>query len=167
MRSFGESGTKVSGEIVSTNQSSITIQGTYPLCMEICLLSIRTNKVAINSRFVNAIKFPLELEKVRLSERPRLRHRQPVQLVANLHQTFVLFLEPFSNLSFPIRLVSQMSVGPEVRVVRTAPEQSRSTANIAPAIPSTHPDLEAVCHQRQQIDRPSNFPESSPAAFAS
>lgn len=82
------------------------VQGTYPLCMEVCLLSIRANKVAINSRLVNAIKFPLELEKVRLAERPRLRHGQPVQLVPNFNQTFVLLLESFSDLSFPIRLVS-------------------------------------------------------------
>lgn len=83
----------------------------YPLCMEVCLLSIGADKVAINARLVNAIKFPLELEKVCLTKRPRLRHGQPVQLIANLNQTFVLLLESFGDLSFPIRLVSQMSVG--------------------------------------------------------
>jgi len=59
-----------------------------------------------------------------------------------------------------------MSVGSEVRVVRTAPEQSQSTANIAPTILSMNPGPEVVRHQRRRSDRLSNFPEFSPVAFA-
>lgn len=70
--------------------------------MEVCLLPIGANKVAINPRFVNAIKLSLEFKKVCLAKRPRLCHGQPVQLVANFNQPLVLLLEMFSDLSFPV-----------------------------------------------------------------
>ena len=80
---------------------------TNPLCVEICWLSIHANKVAINSRLVNAIKLPLVFEEIRLTKRPRLRHRQPIQLVSNLNQSLVRLVEPFVNLPFAV----QWSVG--------------------------------------------------------
>lgn len=69
--------------------------------MEVCWLSISSNKVAINPCLVNTVKFPLVFKKVRFTKRPGLRHRQPIQLIANLHQPFVRLLEPFVNPSFP------------------------------------------------------------------
>lgn len=70
--------------------------------MEVCLLSIRADKVAINPRLVNTIKLSLKFKKVCLAKRPRLCHRQPVQLIANFNQPFVLLLEMFIDLSFPV-----------------------------------------------------------------
>lgn len=53
--------------------------------MEVCWLSISSNKVAINPCLVNTVKLPLVLKKVSFTKGPGLRHRQPIQLIANLH----------------------------------------------------------------------------------
>lgn len=60
---------------MKSEEKKESTEKTNPLCVEVCWLSIHANKVAVNSRLVNAIKFPLVFEEIRLTKRPRLRHR--------------------------------------------------------------------------------------------
>ena len=69
MHSSGGSGTEVSIEHMSTKSTQKkTINGTYPLCMQVCRLCVGTNKVAVNSRLINAIKLPLVFEEIGLTQ---------------------------------------------------------------------------------------------------
>lgn len=68
MHSSGGSGTEVSIEHEHKINPKKTINGTYPLCMQVCRLCVGTNKVAVNSRLINAIKLPLVFEEIGLTQ---------------------------------------------------------------------------------------------------
>lgn len=67
--------------------------------MNVCCVALRIYEVTVHPRLVNPVELALVAKQVRLTKRPCLCHSQTVQLVANLDQFVVLFLEPFVDLS--------------------------------------------------------------------
>lgn len=69
--------------------------------MDIRHVPLIVDEIPIDPRFIDAVKFPLVAEKIRLAERPRLCDGKPIELVFDIDQPVVLFLEALINFAFP------------------------------------------------------------------
>lgn len=78
--------------------------GSYPLSVKIRWLSVLVYEITIHPGLVNSIQPPHISIQICLAKRPRLRHRQPVQLVSDFDQSFILIPESLLNLSLAVNV---------------------------------------------------------------